>query len=183
MAKSNIYLDSGATSHMTNQPDWLEDYEELNEAHMKVGNRTELTIKGKGSLPLTIKTEEGDMEYDVPNVLYVPELTDTLISIGEIAKEGHTATFSGNAVKVIFDKGSSLKVERKHGLYALDAKPRIIDEQALVAKTNAIDKANLWHYRLGHPGHNIMRRLGIDVLEKKCKACEMAKSHKQPFNK
>src|SRR5208282_6027102 len=71
----------------------------------------------------------------------------------------------------------------KHGVYALDAKPRIIDEQALVAKTNAINKDNLWHYHLGHPGQNVTKRLGFKVLEEKCKACEMAKSHRQPFNK
>src|SRR5208282_1348396 len=64
-----------------------------------------------------------------------------------------------------------------------DAKPRIIDEQALMAKTNAIDKDNLWHYRLGHPGQNVTKRLGFKVLEEKCKACEMAKSHRQPFDK
>src|SRR5208337_4054626 len=123
------------------------------------------------------------VEYDAPNVLYIPGLTDTLLSIGEITREGHTAIFKGNAVEVQFDKGSSLEVERKHGLYALDAKPRIVDEQVLTAKTDAIDKANLWHYRLGHPSHNVTKCLGFKVLEDKCKACKMAKSHRQPFNK
>ncbi len=111
VARSLIYLDSGATSHMTNQSDWLEDYEELEGAYMKVGDGTKLAIKGKGLLPLTIKTIDGDVEYEALNVLYVPELTDTLLSIGEIAKEGHTATFKGNAVQIQFDKGSSLEVE------------------------------------------------------------------------
>src|SRR5208337_1282758 len=100
-----------------------------------------------------IKTPDGDVEYDTPNVLYVPGLMDTLLSIGEIARERHTAIFKGNAVEVQFDKGSSLDVEHKHRLYALDAKPRIINEQALAAKTDAIDKGNLWHYNLGHPSH------------------------------
>ncbi len=63
------------------------------------------------------------------------------------------------------------------GMYALNATPRTIDEHALVTKTKTIDKASLWHYHLGHPGQNVTRRLGFDVLETKCKACEMAKSH------
>src|SRR5208282_4564599 len=88
VAKSTIYLDSGATSHMTNQPEWLEDFEELKEVYMKVGDGSKLAIEGKGLLPLTIKTPDGDVEYDAPNVLYVPGLTDTLLSIGEIAREG-----------------------------------------------------------------------------------------------
>ena len=96
---------------MTNQSDWLEDYEELEVTYMKVGDGTKLAIKGKRLLPLTIKTTDGDVEYEAPNVLYVPKLTDTLLSIGEITKEGHTATFKGNAVQIQFDKGSSLEVE------------------------------------------------------------------------
>src|SRR5208337_3326729 len=68
-------------------------------------------------------------------------------------------------------------------MYALNAVPRTIDEQVLLSKTDAIDKGMLWHYRLGHPGQNVTRRLGFDILETKCKACEMAKSHRQPFNK
>src|SRR5208337_2199118 len=99
-------------------PEWLEDFEELKEVYMKVGDRSKLAIKGKGSLLLTIKTPDGDVEYDALNVLYVPGLTDTLLSIGEIAREGHMAIFNGNAVEVQFDKGSSLQVERKQKLQA-----------------------------------------------------------------
>ena len=110
---------------------------------MKVRNRVKLDIKGKGSLPLSIETNNGTVDYKAANVLYVPELSDTLISIGEIAKEGHKATFEGNAVRIQLDGGDSFEVERKQGMYALNAVPSTVDEQALVAKTNAIDKAML----------------------------------------
>src|SRR5208337_5057311 len=175
IAKESIYLDSTASSHMTNKVDWLEDYEDIQGA-VKVGNGVKLDIKGKGSLPLSIETDNGTVEYKAANVLYVPELSDTLISIGEIAREGHTATFEGNAVKVQLDSGDSFKVERKQGMYALNAVPRTIDEQALVSKTDAIDKGMLWHHRLGLPRQNVTRQLGVNVLETKCKACKMAKS-------
>src|SRR5208337_1273959 len=79
VAKSSIYLDSDATLHMTNQPEWLEDFEELKEVYMKVRDGTKLVIEGKGSLPLTIKTPEGDVEYAALNVLYVPGLTNTIL--------------------------------------------------------------------------------------------------------
>jgi len=183
VARSSIYLDSAASSHMTNQSDWLEDFEELEGASVKVGNGMELAIIGKGSLPLTIETEKGTVDYEVANVLCVPELSDTLLSIGEIAREGHKAIFDEDGAQIQLDGGESFEVKHSNGMYALNAKPRTIDERALVAKNNALDKANLWHYRLGHPGRNATLRLGFDVLEAKCKACEMAKSHKQPYNK
>jgi len=47
----------------------------------------------------------------VTNILYIPELSDTLISIGEIAREGHTVMFEGNTMKVQLDSGDSFKVE------------------------------------------------------------------------
>jgi len=68
-------------------------------------------------------------------------------------------------------------------MYALNVVPRMIDEQVPVSKNYAIDKGMLWHHCLGHPRQNVTRQLGVDVLEMKCKACEMAKSHRQPFNK
>src|SRR5208337_1345776 len=124
----------------------------------------------------SIETDNGTVEYKAANVLYVPELSDTLISIGEIAREGHKATFKGNAMKVQLDSRDSFKVERKQGMYALNAVPRTIDEQALVSKTDAIDKGILWHHHLGHLGQNVTRQLGFDILEMTCKACEIAKS-------
>src|SRR5271169_333806 len=177
VVKGTIYLDSAATSHMMNQLDWLEDFEDIQGASIKVGNGTKLEIKGKGSMPLSIETEDGTIEYEAVNVLYIPELTDTLISIGEIAREGHKVIFDKNALRVELEKGDSFMVERSRGMYAPKAIPRIIDEQALVNKTKAIDKASLWHYQLAHPGRNITRQLGFDTLGSKCKACKMVKSH------
>jgi len=97
--KECIYLDSATLSHMMNKLDWLEDYEDLS-GSVKVRNGVKLNIKGKGSLPLSIKTENGTIDYKVANILYIPELLDTLISIGEIAKEEHKVTFKSNAIKI-----------------------------------------------------------------------------------
>src|SRR5208283_3361494 len=99
IVKESIYLDSAASSHMTNKVDWLEDYEDV-QGVVKVRNGVKLDIKRKGSLPLSIETDNGAVEYKAVNVLYVLELSDTLISIGEIAREGHTVMFEGNTVKV-----------------------------------------------------------------------------------
>ena len=82
--KETIYLDSATTSHMTNQIEWLESFEDL-KGTVKVGDSSKLDIKGKGSLPLMIQTKKGPVEYEAANVLYVPKLTDTLLSIGKIA--------------------------------------------------------------------------------------------------
>ena len=95
---------------MTNKLDWWEEYKDL-WGSVKVGNGVKLDIKGKGSLLLSIETEKGAMDYKAINMLYVPELSDTLISIGEITKEGHKATFKGNTIKVWLNSGDSFKVE------------------------------------------------------------------------
>src|SRR5271169_5085330 len=95
--KGSIYLDSATSSHMTNCLDWLEDYEDI-QGSVMVGDGTNLEIKGKGSMPLSIETDEGTVNYNVENILYIPELSDTLLSIEEIAWEGNKATFEKDAV-------------------------------------------------------------------------------------
>ena len=97
IVKPTIYLDSAASSHMTNKLEWLEDFEELN-GTVAIRDGTKLMIKRKGSLPLSIRMEEGVVDYEVERVLYIPDLSDTLLSIGEIAKEGHKAIFEGNSI-------------------------------------------------------------------------------------
>ena len=84
---------------MTNKVDWLEDYEDLQRA-VKVRNGIKLNIKGKRSLPLSIETENSTVNYKAVNILYISELSDTLISIGKIVKEGYKVTFKGNIIKV-----------------------------------------------------------------------------------
>ncbi len=97
IVKGSIYLDSTASSHMTNHLDWLEDYEDI-QGSVKVGDGTKLDIKGKGSMPLSIKTEEGTVNYNVVNVLYIPELLDTLLLIGEIIRKGNKAIFEKDTI-------------------------------------------------------------------------------------
>ena len=155
--KETIYLDSAASSHMMNKLEWLEEYEELKGASVKAGNGARLDIKEKGSLSLSISMENGAVEYEVMNILYVLELSDILISIREITREGHKVTFQGNSVKVQFEGGKSFEVECSQGMYPLTTMPRTIDKQALVARTDSIDKAKLWHYCLGHLRCNITR--------------------------
>ena len=76
-----------------------------------MGNGVKLSIEGKGSLPLSIIIKDGVIEYKVANVLYIPKLSNTLISIGEIAKEGYKVMFEGNAMRILLESGDSFKVE------------------------------------------------------------------------
>ncbi len=55
---------------------------------------------------LSIETEQGIMNYNMVNVLYIPKLLDTLLSIGEITHEGNKATFKKDAVRVELKEGS-----------------------------------------------------------------------------
>ena len=56
----SVFLDSGAISHMMNQLEWLEEYEESNRL-VKVGNGIELKVKGKGTLVLDILKEDEEI--------------------------------------------------------------------------------------------------------------------------
>ncbi|MBW0555586.1 hypothetical protein O181_095301 [Austropuccinia psidii MF-1] len=42
--------------------------------------------------------------------------------------------------------------------------------------------ANLWHQRLGHPGNQAIKSMGLVDSLNRCSACELNKIHKLPFN-
>ncbi|MBW0474223.1 hypothetical protein O181_013938 [Austropuccinia psidii MF-1] len=41
--------------------------------------------------------------------------------------------------------------------------------------------ANLWHHHLGHPGHSVLKNVGLPDPNHSCLTCESNKSHELPF--
>ena len=73
----NWIKDSGCSFHLTSNSEWFEDYKEIVEGQVLLGNDNPCKVIGMGSV--RIKTHDG-FKVILPNVRHVPELKRNLIS-------------------------------------------------------------------------------------------------------
>ena len=135
-------LDNGCTNHMSLN---LEIFRNLNKAvstKVKVGNGELLDVKGKGLA--AIKTVSGTKLLD--NVLYVPEIEQNLMSVGQLVGDGFSLLFK-DSLCVIKDCNDAdlITVAMKNNSF-----PLYLDESSHVAYTSIEDQSSLMHKRLGH---------------------------------
>ena len=80
-------LDTGATSHMTFRKDCFEELNETIDGIVYFENKSSIKPKGMGTIRLKIP---GFPDFLLKNVLYLPELQRSLLSMVEIQKQGHS---------------------------------------------------------------------------------------------
>ena len=191
--KRTWLLDSGATSHMCCEKSLFKELKPY-QSSIKVGDGRTVKVNGKGTIKCKAKINNKETHnLTINDVLYVPDLSLNLISIGKLAEKGHEIRFANDKCEIklandIIIEGTRNKENKT--LYELNMLNE--DEQALtVQKVLSIQKPDdmiLWHYRLGHLSYENMRKLkSEDVIfnnkatEKDfCKSCALGKSTKLP---
>lgn len=79
------YVDSGASMHMTMHRDWLSDVTSAPVQNIKIANNKVLKVECCGNVSIKVMAEDGCTEViQVRNVLYVPELSNNLLSVSKI---------------------------------------------------------------------------------------------------
>lgn len=139
-------MDNGASNHTTRYKYYLIDFIEK-ESHQKVklGDNYQYPIKGVGEA--SYKLEYGK-QLKMKDVLYVPGLKKSLLSISGLEKDGFRIAFV-NWQDLMWPKGDTIDdtivigVE-EGGLYKLKGKL----DQALVNST--INLSELWHRIFAH---------------------------------
>ncbi|TPX52455.1 DNA-directed DNA polymerase, partial [Powellomyces hirtus] len=121
------YLDSGCSQHMTNDISILESYEE-HSTRVRFGNNAFLDAEAKGNA--TLKLSDGDVP--LTDVLYVPKLAKTLISVSALAKDGKRVTFEDESAVIQDCNGTTndITIPLVRGMYHISPTP-----MALVTQT------------------------------------------------
>jgi hypothetical protein len=102
--ESTCVLDSGCSKHMTPDESLFKNPPQPCEPKtFRAANRNTFTASRKGTASLNIN---GHIPLTLPDVLFVPELSNTLISIGCLDNAGYTVTFGGGQ-GVIRDKNGN----------------------------------------------------------------------------
>lgn len=178
-------VDSGASSHMTPYKEYLVDYEEY-ETPRKIyqGNGESLQVYGKGRMPF----ENNEFTGELKKVLWVPELTENLFSIGRAMEQNCSVEFCNEKYMALFYRNNQLvlrAIKKPSTIYfLLTLKPLHIGSQhndgALVGASYED-----WHKRLGHCSMETVKALiqsdavrGLKISntqQHECRACIMGK--------
>lgn len=85
-------IDSGCTSHMTYDQELFKELDKTAISKVRIGNGAYLAVKGKGTVAI-----EGHRGLKlISNVLYVPEINQNLLSVGQLPEKGYKVLFEGN---------------------------------------------------------------------------------------
>lgn len=184
--KSDWYVDSGASSHLTSNKDLMIDtcYSGFTKEIM-VANQSKIPVLCCGNVNITTSTEECDFNITVENVLCVPELSTNLLSVSQLTKQGNKVHFTGKGCEIL-NKNDTLVATASlvNGVYKLNTSTCLV---AAVAES-----AEVWHRRLGHVNSYNMNKMqdaveGLKFTEKahinksNCIVCCEGKQSRLPF--
>jgi len=115
--KMNIWIvDSGSSSHMTNQKIYFKDLEKVKTVINVAKSQETMQAFGKGCI-----------EFDncsLKEVLYVPKLTTNLLSVNSITRNGEEVIFTGDQVIIKVKNKVIIKGEKmSNGLFQVKLKP------------------------------------------------------------
>lgn len=85
---SGIYIDSGASSHMS--PFKLNDNIDEETKNIVTANNQKMNVYGSGNTSINVNNED----IDIKNVLYVPNLSVNLLSVSKIVDNGNSVLFN-----------------------------------------------------------------------------------------
>jgi hypothetical protein len=159
-------IDSGATDHMTDSLDLLQN-------NRKAHNYRPVIIANDSQVPIDQIGTTNILSNNISGVLYLPNFTSNLLFVSKITKElNYNVIFSLTNVvfQDIVTKRTIGEGKLDNGLYYLD-----ISNKALAA--NSVEDNKLWHWRIDHASDLVLNKLlNLRNLDNStCDICRFAK--------
>lgn len=180
---SNVwYVDSGATCHMTNNKNILQNYVVDTPRLVTVANNQRLQSEGHGDVELLLKGHKTTTK--IHEVVYVPGLSTNLISVGKMTAKGLEVHFDTQKCYINYGKNVIASATMINGVYQMDiARQQARKENELAVVCQSADSRDplkstegqqaeavnlcavkptqtLWHRRLCH-----LNRRSMDLLK------------------
>ncbi|KAK2398761.1 putative mitochondrial protein [Trifolium repens] len=185
--KSVWYLDSGCSNHMTGKKEAFINIDSSFGSKVKLGNGEHVEVKGKGSIGVT--TKQGSKV--IHDTLYVPELDENLLSIGQLLEHGYSLNFENRECRIFDSKRRNVAVVKMTSNRSFPLSLNYEKNFSMMARED--NDSCLWHKKLGHLNYNSLKLLyqkkmvyGLPIIEEKsgvCEGCMLGKHHRQPFPK
>lgn len=181
--KSDWYIDSGASQHMTPHSAQLTHTKPASVSEIVAANNNRLSVTAMGRMSIQINGET----VSVNEVLCVPKLSANLLSVAQLVRNGNKVVFDKDGCSIYNSDGNVIvKVMPKGGVYKLST-----DSSCMLASYNS-NCAMVWHRRLGHLNYDDMRRMrdgavdgisfddGAEVV-RRCTTCMIGKHSRTSF--
>lgn len=185
------YLDSGCTRHMTNM---INFYSHIvpNKSKVIMANGVSVLNSGNGDGVINCVANNNEEKLKLDDVLLVPELETSLISISKLVRNDMIVVFDNDGAAV-YNKNDELVAEAEHtgGLFKLKKK-----ETVLLTKHDEHEEncQHQWHRRFGHRDPKVFDIIrneqladGFKIMDcgirSSCECCIECKLSKKPFPK
>lgn len=152
------FVDSGATHHMTYDRSFFTTMVQSERVPVTLANGDRTMSEGCGSGMLRCVDADGkEVDVKLENVLWVPKLDSSLLSVSTIISKGFSVLFNDKGCTVLDHAGSAqVFAERCGGLYVLRTSGR---SMAACAPKHSEFCQHTWHRRLGHRDSNAISRI------------------------
>lgn len=184
--KSDWYVDSGASSHLTSNRDWMTDVNYSGFAkEIIVANQNKIPVMCCGNIKITTSTEDSDYDITVENVLCVPKLSTNLLSVSQLIRQGNKVHFTSKGCEILNMQDILVATASLvNGVYKLNTPSCMV---AAVAES-----VEVWHRRLGHANSYNMNKMqdaveGViftekaNIVKSNCIVCCEGKQSRLPF--
>ncbi|MBW0511442.1 hypothetical protein O181_051157 [Austropuccinia psidii MF-1] len=166
-----LIINCGATHHMFNSKHLFSYLVETPPIGVSTGDSSSpLFSKGFGKVNLLINGKRFTLE----ECLLVPNHNCNLISLMRFCNGDFTISRSNSCFKLF--TGNQVKIEGRTVNNLMKVKYSIPSIQVTELPTN------IWHQRLGHPGNQVIKSMGLLECSLRCSPCYLNKIHKLPFN-
>ena len=147
------YIDSGASSHITNQRHLFVSLEPHRQAFSVANGKTILSTD-KGTIELQTSTRE---LIRIENVVYVPKCDSNLLSLGQLRQSGITYHDDNHEMTLRRDGKTIARALRVGNLYILDTTRTgmtltVNDRGRPTYLCGPTAELDLWHRRFAHAG-------------------------------
>lgn len=171
---------------MTANENIFQDIDTSVKSQVRLGNGALVEAKGKGTI--AVQTKKGTRL--IKDVLLVPSLQQSLLSVGQMMENGYSLHFAGDSCTIYDKKNKNLEIAvvymKKNRNFPIQWRY----EKDTAMKTQ-VDDSWLWHQRFGHFNFyglnllhqkNMMRDLpSITMQDGVCEGCMLGKQRRQPF--
>jgi transposase InsO family protein len=191
--------DSGASVHMTPSRHRLTNYRAIQPRGITAANNQTLDAVGMGDMHVEVPNGSNrSTRVLVKDVLYVPKLGPTLISIGRIAQAGHAVQFHQKECRIFDSKNHRIgTIPLVRGLYCVQvSNPTATSRANLASYAPLVTTPEELHRLMGHlpidAAKNLVKHQLVDGIELDetgpaskvdCKSCLHGRMTRKPISK
>lgn len=179
------HVDSGASHHMAYDRSVFTGYRPVDAFAVEMGDKSTSSVVGRGDVKVQVVSDGTRRTCVLKNVLHVPDLGFSLVSVNQLTNLGHRVLFRKNRVEILNGRDVIATGSKSGGLYTLDV--QTTRGRTSKSATACAASLQLWHERMGHVHHSGILQMarkntvnGLDISGSKtetvnCEGCVMGK--------